>query len=251
MCAAKSRGPLGILTRLLGRITSPLRALTGSGNSLKVVVPLTLGFLVIIGLWAAWMAWGPSVTSSSEYQLSVETIKITEPPPWIRADIRAQVFRDASLAGVSLRDRQLTVKVARAFEGHPWVARVTRVRKRFPAEVDVELVYRRPVAMVEVFTGDQPGLFPIDSEGVLLDPRDFSENMALQYLRIVVDYSHPLGVVGTSWGDQRVISAAQIAGLLGSIPWKEMGIYRVVALPDAGGTSTSNGTVPGSRSVFV
>ena len=70
-------------------------------------------------------------------------------------------------------DRMLAVKVARAFELNPWVARVKWVRKSYPGQVEVELEYRRPVAMVEVYTDDEMGLFPIDSHAVLLDPRDY------------------------------------------------------------------------------
>ena len=100
----------------------------------------------------------------------------------------------------------------------------------------VELVYRRPVAMVEV----PNGLLPVDADGVLLPTDDFSPLDALGYLRIGEIKTSPSGQIGTRWGDTHVTGAAQIAAFLVG-DWQKLKLYQVVPAArqtDATGTET-------------
>src|SRR4029079_16323895 len=102
-------------------------------------------------------------------------------PAWIRTDIKNEVLREASFTGpLSLLDGELTIRVASAFATHPWIASVQRVSKHFPSGLDVEVAYRRPVAMVEV----TDGALPVDAEGVVLPTTDFKPGEADRYPRI-------------------------------------------------------------------
>ena len=207
------------------------------GTSFAVTMMLLLTLTILFSM--AWSKWGPAITKSEKYQLRLESLRVTNPPEWIHADVKATVFRDGSLGQLSVLDSRLAVKVARAFELNPWVSRVKWVRKRYPSDVEVELEYRRPIAMVEVRNDDEMGLLPVDAQSVLLDPRDFSENMAQKFLRIRVDFRYPMGVVGTKWEDDRVAQAAQIAEALESVDWKKIGIHRVVAVSMSSGPTTT------------
>jgi len=185
------------------------------------------------GAYYGWQRVGPQIAQGPEYALETEQIEITpQPPPWIRADIRAETIRDGGLSDLSLLDRELTVKIARAFSLHTWVENVRRVRKEQanPPRVLVELVYRKPVAMVEVTMNDRPGLLPVDVYGVLLPPGDFSAEQARDYLRLSLPNATPAGPVGTPWGDPRVDGAARVAAVLQE-HWKPLGLYRVTAQP--------------------
>jgi hypothetical protein len=113
---------------------------------------------------------------------------------------------------------------------------VTRVSKHYPARVVVEMIYRKPVAMVEVSIDGGLGLFPVDIEGVLLPPTDFiaedggaTEN-ARDYLRISVPDAAPTGPVGTVWGDPRVEGAVRIAAVFEG-RWQALGLYRIETAP--------------------
>ena len=105
-------------------------------------------------------------------RLTANDIAITDRPWWIRSDVRTEVLRDSGLANqpLSILDDGLVERIKRAFSLHPWVAKVVRVTKSRPGRVEVEVVYRRPVAMVEA-----PGewLVPVDMEGVVLPQRRF------------------------------------------------------------------------------
>jgi hypothetical protein len=201
--------------------------------------PFRRGFTVLLllagltgGAYYGWQRVGPQVTQGPEYVLELEQIVITPPPPWIRADVRAETVRDGGLSDLSLLDRELTVKIARAFSLNTWVEDVRRVRKEQanPARVVVELVYRKPVAMVEVTMNDRPGLLPVDVHGVLLPPGDFSAEQARDYLRVSLPNATPAGPVGTPWGDPRVVGAARVAAALQE-HWKSLGLYRVTVQP--------------------
>ncbi len=201
-----------------------------SGRLARLLTMATVAVLLIVGLVAGWNRWGIVATGGSEYRLQSKSIELTPQPAWIRCDVKEEVMVQGSLANMPVLDHQLTINVARAFELHSWVERVERVQKRPGPQVQVELVYRRPVAMVEVLVDKQPGLMPVDRFGVVLPPGDFSPEQARDYLRVVVDYHQPIGQLGTSWGDERVEGGAAIASLLEEVDWQKCGLYRVVAV---------------------
>ena len=96
-----------------------------------------------------------SNSRSPDYRIGPEQVEITPQPPWIQqSDIRAEVFRNPTLDGpLSIMDDDLAERIANAFARHPWVAKVERVTKQY-GSVKVELVYRKPVCMVEVPAAD-------------------------------------------------------------------------------------------------
>ncbi|OHB86010.1 MAG: hypothetical protein A2V98_13780 [Planctomycetes bacterium RBG_16_64_12] len=196
----------------------------GRGRAGTLIV---LSVAVFFGLWyGLWQEVGRDVLASEQYWLTRENVEITPPAKWVHRDIRAEVFRDASLDGpLSLMDEDLVERIASAFSLHPWVADVRRVTKHYPARVRVELEYRRPVLMVQV----PGGLLPVDAEGVLLpsSDRDFSPIEAGRYPRLVGVDTVPVGPVGTRWGDARVIEGAEIAAALGGV-WQQLNLDRIV-----------------------
>ncbi|HUY92321.1 MAG TPA: hypothetical protein VMV10_26505 [Pirellulales bacterium] len=181
---------------------------------------VTLGLLcgaLAAGGYAVWLEVRERVLDSDQYRVCLENVVITPPAEWIRSDVKAEVLRDAEANGaLSVLDEDLAKRMHQAFSAHPWVARVVRVAKLPPARLHVELVYRKPVCMVQV----AEGLFPIDETGVLLPTADFSPHEAARYPR----YSNaPLTTeppAGSVWQEQRIFAAAQLALVLGDV-WEE------------------------------
>ncbi len=177
--------------------------------------------------YRTWVELGPEVLRGDLYQVHADDIVVTDQPPWIAAatDVRAEVVRDASLdSPMSLVDGRLTERISKAFAMHPWVQRVETVSKRFPASVEVKLVWREPVCMVEV----DGRLEPVDVHGVLLPSGDISSNSARGYPKLTGINTIPIGPVGTHWGDPRVTGAAQIAASLRQ-SWSNLGLSHIVA----------------------
>lgn len=202
----------------------------------------------LAGLLYAWQRWGEPGLNPAEYTVTLDRIAVTPQPAWIHADVKAEVLRSAGTAQLNLRDPQLVEALAAAFVLHPWVKQVVRVQKHYPARVNVELEYRRPVAAVEVASQNEPGLLFVDATGVLLPSADFAQGQAKDFLRIVAGNETPAGVYGTVWGSERIAGAARVAaaweetgvrgqGTEDSAPkrWQKLKLYRVVPLQSSSG----------------
>lgn len=199
--------------------------LGGPGRTFTALV--LLAALAMIAWFFVWQNVRNHVFASGEYTVALEQVNITPLPPWIHTDVRADVFRNASLdPPLSILDDDLTQRIANAFAMHPWVAKVSRVAKRPPARIDVELVYRRPICMVEI-PGD---LLPVDIEGVLLPSGDFSPIEKQSYPCLAVVDTRPMGPVGQRWGDGRIVDGAEIAAAL-ETAWKQLRLYRIQPCP--------------------
>ncbi len=201
-----------------------VRWLWGPGRTWILLI-LILG-LFFGGWYWAWRSSRDKVIAQSEYRLIWQNVELTPLPDWIHTDLRAEIFRDASLDDpqhpLSLMDDDLVERVKSAFSLHPWIARVVRVEKFYPGRVVVDVVYRHPVCMVEVL-GE---LLPVDVEGVVLPKEDFSSVELSRYPRLAKIESRPLGPEGTRWGDARVVGGAEIAGALFSL-WDKMDLDRI------------------------
>lgn len=185
---------------------------------------------VLCVAWAAtWSKVRTRVLSSPEYWLRIQNVEITQLPEWIHTDVRAEVFRDASLdRPLSIVDDDLAERIANAFKLHPWVAEVRQVRKQHPARVVVDLTYYRPVLMVQVRHGVQEGLLAVDVNGVLLPSEgNFLPLEAYRYPRLVGIDTVPVGPAGERWGDARVVGAAGIAACFGEA-WQRLGLEKIV-----------------------
>jgi hypothetical protein len=191
---------------------------------------------IIGGSHFVWTRVRQHVVARDDYRLTARDIGITQPPAWIRADVKTEVLRNSGLANetLSILDDDLVERIQRAFSLHPWVAKVGRVSKSHPAHVDVEIIYRRPVAMVEV----PGGLLPVDAEGFLLPSDDFSPLAARSYPRLSGIESSPLGPTGTKWGDPIVSGGARVADVIKPV-WDDLGV-RAIRWAKPGAASDSS-----------
>jgi hypothetical protein len=183
--------------------------------------------VVVIGALAIWGIGQSRLRHSDKFALRTERIQLSpEQPSWIRGDVLRDVIKQHNLEELFLDDSNLTKQLADAFTLHSWINSVELVEKN-PSGVAVVVNFRKPVAMVEVKYDDRPHVLPIDAEGTVLPPADFTADDISNYLRIAADHLRPSGLVGDPWGDSKVVGAAKLAGLFDGIPWKEMGLYRI------------------------
>jgi len=193
----------GLLRRMLGE---------SEASAALTLIAIVLAVMAV-GTFVLWNRFGGYVLDQPQYRLTSESIEITPQPPWISTtDVRGESVLAGSLNNLHIRQSDVTLRVAQAFSMHPWVKKVTHVSKRYPARVLVDVVYRRPVAMVEV----NQGWLPVDNDGVLLPTADFSPEATRQYLRISAGKTSPANnLAGSAWGDERVAEAARVADYLG------------------------------------
>ncbi len=166
---------------------------------------------------------------------------------------------------MSLQDPALSERIAAAFVTYPWIQKVHRVTKSFPAQVHVEVTYRRPVAIVR----GAGGYYPIDVSGCVLPGNDFSPSDIDRYPIVEHISSVPDAGQGDPWGDPAVEGAARLAAVLmeptdsGRTLWESWKLSAIIApsvsaLPDehsdpefrmrtAGGSTIIWGRAPGTE----
>ncbi len=209
-----------------------------------------LGTLVVVcGLlggtaWYLWQQVHRTVETRGDYQLDYNDIELPPKPAWIRADIRTEALRDASLdPPLSLLDVSLPERLAMAFRLHPWISQVDGVQLTYPAHAHIKLQYRRPIAMTEVELIDEKGerkkgLLPIDAVGTLLPPGDFAGHPdLLQYPRIVSNAGSPTAPAGTIWDNPIILGGAQIAAALEPL-WNQAKLMSIRWVEDLANVGT-------------
>ena len=193
------------------------------GRALNIVL-VTVVVIVALAIWGIGQS---RLWHSDKFALRAERIQLSpEQPSWIRGDVLRDVIKQHNLEELFLDDNNLTKQLADAFTLHSWINSVESVKKE-PSGVAVIVNFRKPVAMVEVKFNDSPHVLPIDADGTVLPPADFTADDISSYLRIAADHLRPSGNVGDPWGDAKVVGAAKLAGLFDGIAWKEMGLYRI------------------------
>ncbi|MGW8258373.1 MAG: cell division protein FtsQ/DivIB [Thermoguttaceae bacterium] len=199
-----------------------------------------LAAIIFAGGYQVWRKVRDRVLASAEYTIGPQQLEITPLPPWIQTtDLRAEVFRVLSHGqSVSILDDDLVERAAKVFSRHPWIVKVLHVSKEYPAKLKVDLLYRKPVCMVEISGGY---LLPVDKQGVLLPTVDFTSVEAAKYPRLVGVDSVPRSRLGERWLDSRVLGGAEIAKLL--LPyWTDLGLLQIepVAPSDPAHRATNN-----------
>lgn len=219
-------GP-SLLAVLVSRGRACLAYLLFHAQGRVLFMVLLLAGLIAAGTYVGWRRYGPELTTGPDYQVRPADIELLPPlsaAPWIRRDVKAEVVRDASFdRPLSILDEGLVQRVDQAFQLHPWVERVERVTKSYPARVTVRLKYRRPVAVVVV---EAQSWWPVDAAGYVLPPEDFSPLESRAYAQLNGIASPPPGPVGSRWPDARVHGGAAIAAALGE-QWTKLRLSRI------------------------
>ena len=176
----------------------------------RILGAITLAMLFVVVIPAIPALW-PSVSQRAKFQMSVDRIDLTQATRWTPHDIVENVAKShPDWKDRSLLEANLAADLAAAFAQHPWIAKVDRVEKTRQGRILIEVTYRTPVAMVETHRG----LFPIDAEGTLLPPKDFTLAESDQLPRLRQIRSMPRSPAGKSWGDPLVVSGAKLCAAL-------------------------------------
>lgn len=215
--------------------SAKIRSVPGGGLLFALVPLLVLGY-------CGWYYYGAEHLDRTLYSLREENIELTPQPAWIHGDVRAEVYRSGSLAKVSLLEPQATATIAHAFDAHSWIKSTNRVRKTSGGKVKVDVVYRKPAAMVyyreapaigtQTVKANQGLCFPVDEEGFVLPSDDFASAEVHNYFVIFAPNAAPAGDVGMAFGDDRILEALKLCRLL-EPQRKELKLACIYVQPDA------------------
>jgi hypothetical protein len=200
-----------------------------------------IGIVVAVGIAARQYVRGHLLTSD-EYRLTPEKIllKPWPMPVWVQPDPRESVFKRLSQGrAISIADGDLVERVTAAFEQEPWIAKVGPVGKRYPATVEVELEYRRPVLMVQINRGAERLCYAVDAEGISLPTEGcFTPVERARYPQLIDVETPPAVSVGKRWGDSRVVGGAEIAAALLPV-WEKLHLKWIVPRAISPGAAAS------------
>lgn len=209
---------------------------------LRRMAPLAAIVAVLIGggYWA-WQAQAPRIVEEPHYHVGFDDITVTPLPEWITTDVKTEALRDGSIElPLSVLDESATERLAKAFAFHPWVAEVKQVRKQ-TGLVQVDLTYRRPVAMVELPPVDgKRGLYAVDLSGILLPSADFlgDPKKAARYPRLGGFTPAEVARVGSRWPDARIVGGARVAAALSNL-WTRLNLAKITPTDGESPTATT------------
>jgi hypothetical protein len=131
-----------------------------------------VGSFVVLGSFA-FESLSASLHRQPVYSFEFRAIGLDPPPPaWYRGGAPAFLERVRSESKEPERQSVLDLdleRLARAFRLDCWVRQVVRVRRSYPNQVVVRLVYREPVAFVTVREGRT---IVLDQDGVVVPRKD-------------------------------------------------------------------------------
>ena len=204
--------------------------------------------LVLATAMSLWNQYRHTIINQADYLLTRDKVHLPSPPELCRSDLKALVLeQNDSPTQASLLDPALVSNTVNTFRTVGWVEQVRKIEKS-RSGLDIDLVYRTPVGMVELNPTTVPGwpenqtpkLFPIDRYGIIMPGTLAARN---DLLRIsVFDPAREARLeTWSDWPDERVKAAAAI-GLIVANDWQAFGLYRIVTFRRP--SQTSDASVP-------
>jgi hypothetical protein len=179
-----------------------------------VLPAAALAAIVLLGLH-----WSRAyVAASPKYR--VASVRITwegQVTPWWEEASREDV--DAACAavnGLDMLDPSLVDTIAESLGRSPWVREVRSVTKRFPHQVDVSIVPRRPAAAVRLKTRRGLTYHVVGEDAVRLPVTYATWRPPGLHVPYITGTGGPLPEPGEAWGEPSVAAAIEIARLLRS-----------------------------------
>ncbi|MDB5350286.1 MAG: hypothetical protein JWN86_1533 [Planctomycetota bacterium] len=159
-----------------GRYGRRLSAAVAAGVALLLSGWLALK---VSRLTAAWLH------DQSEFAVPFERIVLEPAPPveyrggssGFLASVRDRGKLESPMRLLDADLEQLKL----AFAKHPWVSRVTRVQREFPDRITVSLVYRKPLARLDL---GQKTFFAVAEDGAVLAGEDIVPALSGKLIRI-------------------------------------------------------------------
>ncbi len=195
----KSRSPLADCLALARVLYRP-----------QVLIPLACLCAAIV-LAPFVHRWIPELEGRAEYALTPDCVVLSSTHEWLPDEFRMSLLARAGLGPeASLLQEDIAARIEHACRHEPWVQEVRAVRVQRDRTVFVDVTLRVPVTLLQM----SEGYYPLDAEGILLPPKDFSDDDVGRLPVATGVSSLPTGPAGERWEDPVVLGACRIAELL-------------------------------------
>lgn len=191
-----------------------------------------------------WEKYSDRVVDVEQFRLTEDRIRLTPPPAWANTNLKQMLIAESQShpddSDSSLLDAALVPRSAEIMRNVGFVERVQSVEKSKDG-LDIQVVYRKPVALVELseitFPYEWPTenrgksiLLPVDRLGVVM-PESLGIGRSLPKILVVYPINPPSRYreleSWTDWPDTRIKDAAAISALLENSA-QQLGVARVV-----------------------
>ena len=219
-----------LLDRLLSNLS--LRGAALHPTTLFIVATA----IIIGGAIFLWERHQDKIVNLDEFRLTEEKIRLTPPPVWAETDLKQLVIEESQNTTPSILDTQLVPRTANVFRKVGFIERVRSIEKS-KTGLDIDIVYREPVALVELSAVTLPKewpaenrgkqvLLPVDRYGVLM-PESLGNGLQLPLITIPYPAQFTSLTTWADWPDERIKDSAAISGILDS-QFSEIGVARIV-----------------------
>lgn len=139
------------------------------GRAQRAVYVQAFVFALLCGaLYFAWTTYKPRIVEQETYKIAPKNLRIVNAPDWVPDDfVSAALDRlppETNRDELNSLDRSLASNLASAFSSCPWVEQVVSIKVSYPAVVEIELKFRRPVAFVDPDSAELPELLNVLAE---------------------------------------------------------------------------------------
>lgn len=180
-----------------------------------------------------WEGHQQTIVSQGQYRLTEDNIRMTEQPVWAEGNLKKLVVGESGQTQASILDTQLVSRTVGICRSVGYVERVQSIEKS-KTGLDIELVYRRPIAAVELsrrtmvrkWPKDKSGqsvLMPIDRLGIVM-PESINKHQQLPTIYIKYPKNTEKLDPWTDWQDDRIKDAAAIIAQFEQ-PLADFGIF--------------------------
>ena len=205
--------------------------------------PGTLFVLFNIGMAATaiwcWDRYQNKIVDPELMMLTAQRIEINDQPVWAKTNLKEAILNSTEHPK-SLLDPSLISDVAATCHSIGWIEQIREMKKTREG-LKVDLVYREPIAVVELHKKTVPGwqqepkLVPVDRRGVIMPDKlavqgthpsifiyhsDENKKQAPRHVRHIYQW--------TQWPDVRVTEAAAISEVL-IRDWQATGLSRIIS----------------------
>jgi hypothetical protein len=231
----------------MGKIKDRLQA---KWTSLCAAVAARKGIIltvVFVGVAAggayALYCYRNTIENDPKFSVNMHKFRLTSAGPWMTREVMNEVQESLQQLPekLSVMDSDSSVRVAKALASNPWIKKVEHVRLdrprgQEPSGIEMSLLFRQPVAFVQVGQGAESRYYMVSADGIRLGNRGYEDPQLGRYVMLTITgATGEPPAPGQVWKDEGVVAAADLAGqLLNSIQRYNLSRVHVTAAASPG-----------------
>lgn len=166
--------------------------------------------IIILTIWGLKKVWN-TLADLSIFKVSPATLTINL-PPWMNNRFSEDIKQIEALHGqYSLYDRDITHKIAKAYDDIVLVKKVDLIKRVFPNKLNIKFTIRKPFVLIK--KGDNSYL--VDDESVLL-PKEYYKFSDVDYVSPYIQSRKlsRLPLPGKEWNDKKIKAGIELVKFL-------------------------------------